>query len=130
MNRSDSKALARIRLREAELLLANRLYAGSYYLCGYVIECELKACIAKKTRRFDFPDKKVVESSHTHDFSKLINNAGLKSALDNEKSADRLFDINWTIVQGWTEVSRYEKHSRQEAEDLYNAISDPAHGMC
>ncbi len=47
MNRSDLQNLATIRLRDAEVLLDNGRYDGAYYLLGYVIECALKACIAK-----------------------------------------------------------------------------------
>ena len=44
---------------------------GAYYLAGYAIECALKACIAKATRRYDFPDRKKVDASHTHDLREL-----------------------------------------------------------
>lgn len=54
MKRSDLQKLARIRLKEAKVLLDNRQYSGAYYLSGYVIECALKACIAKQTRKERF----------------------------------------------------------------------------
>ena len=63
MNRNDLKGLALIRLREATILLANGEYSGAYYLAGYAVECALKPCIAKQTRRHDFPDKKLAEQS-------------------------------------------------------------------
>jgi len=69
MNRHDLRELALIRLREARVLLKNGNYEGAYYLCGYVVECGLKACIAKQTRRYDFPDKKTVDESYTHDLT-------------------------------------------------------------
>ncbi len=40
----------------AALLQAGR-YAGAYYIAGYVIECALKACIARNTRQGEFPPK-------------------------------------------------------------------------
>lgn len=55
MNRRDLKDLAAIRVREASLLLKNKQYSGAYYLAGYAVECALKACISKETRRYDFP---------------------------------------------------------------------------
>jgi hypothetical protein len=63
VNRRELKNLATIRLKEVEVLLKNRQYLGAYYLSGYIIECGLKACIAKQTRKFDFPDKKTVMDS-------------------------------------------------------------------
>jgi HEPN domain-containing protein len=56
MNRYDFQKLARIRLEEAKVLLRHGKYEGCYYLCGYAVEFALKACIAKMTERYDFPD--------------------------------------------------------------------------
>lgn len=52
MNRKDLKLVAEVRLREAEALLNKRYYDGAYYLTGYAVECALKSCIAKKTKRY------------------------------------------------------------------------------
>jgi hypothetical protein len=57
MNRRDLQTLAKIRLKEAQALARLRLYDGAYYLAGYAVECALKACIARRTSRYDFPDK-------------------------------------------------------------------------
>ena len=51
MNRYDLRKLAKIRLKEAQILLKNGNYDGAYYLSGYVVECGLKACIAKGTKK-------------------------------------------------------------------------------
>jgi hypothetical protein len=67
MDRKDLRALSRVRLSEARALLKAELPDGAYYLAGYAVECALKACIAKETQRYEFPDKKRVNSSHTHD---------------------------------------------------------------
>jgi HEPN domain-containing protein len=56
MNRGDFQELSIIRLQDAKILLDNKCYDGAYYLSGYVVECALKACIAKKTREHDFPN--------------------------------------------------------------------------
>jgi len=50
--------LSRIRLQEAKALLSLDFDDGAYYLAGYAVECALKACIAKETRRHEFPDRK------------------------------------------------------------------------
>ena len=128
MNRLDLQNLALARLEEVEVLLNNHKYSGAYYLSGYVIECALKACIAKQTQEFNFPDKKTVTDSYTHDLEKLIKVAKLdkelKSLLD-----DPNFSLRWLEVRDWSEESRYQTHSQQKALDIYLAITDPTHGV-
>jgi len=53
--------------------MKHRLTDGAYYLAGYAVECALKACIAKKTQRHEFPDKRRVDASHTHNLIQLLN---------------------------------------------------------
>jgi HEPN domain-containing protein len=129
MTRRELQQLARMRLREAQVLLRAREYAGAYYLCGYVIECAFKACIAKRTRRFEFHDRETVQRSWVHDPTKLLKAAGLQSALDAAESRDAALSANWVIVRDWKEASRYERHSETEARALFEAISDPQHGV-
>lgn len=129
MNRNDLKELTHIRLREARVLLKNGNYEGAYHLCGYVVECGLKACIAKQTRRYDFPDKNTVDESYTHELTKLIKIAGLGLALDNELRRDPDFEVNWSTVKDWKVASRYEKHSEKEAQNLYFAVASRKHGV-
>jgi len=128
VNRLDLQNLALARLEEVEVLLNNHKYSGAYYLSGYVIECALKACIAKQTQEFDFPDKKTVTDSYTHDLEKLIKVAKLdkelKSLLD-----DPNFSLRWSMIKDWSEESRYQTHSQQKALDIYLAITDPTHGV-
>jgi HEPN domain-containing protein len=57
VKRKDLQVLAETRLTEAQVLFQNRKFDGAYYLAGYAIECAIKACVARNTRRFDFPDK-------------------------------------------------------------------------
>jgi len=129
MNKDDFKQIAKIRLKEAKTLLSNGNYDGAYYLCGYVVECGLKACIAKKTKRYDFPDKTTVEDSYTHEIEKLIGVAGLKQDLQNMIKRNKQFEVNWTVVKDWTEVSRYEIQSDKKAHDLYSAITNRKNGV-
>ena len=81
MNRKDFQNLALIRLKEAKVLLKNGRYEGAYYLCGYAVECGLKACIARKTKRHEFPDKNTVNASYTHILSDLVKIAQLSKSL-------------------------------------------------
>ena len=128
MKRRDLKNLALTRLKEVEVLLKNRQDSGAYYLSGYVIECALKACIAKQTRQFDFPDKKTVMDSYTHDLEKLVKVAKLDKQLKLRLN-DPDFLTRWSVVKDWSEESRYQKHNREEAIDIYSAITDPNHGV-
>ncbi|MEG3842329.1 HEPN domain-containing protein [Microcoleus sp. herbarium14] len=128
MNRQDLQNLALARLEEVEVLLNNHKYSGAYYLSGYVIECALKACIAKQTQEFDFPDKKTVMDSYTHDLEKLVKVAKLDKELKSLLN-DPDFSLRWLEVRDWSEESRYQTHNRQKALDIYSAITDPTHGV-
>ncbi|MCT7984221.1 HEPN domain-containing protein [Laspinema sp. A4] len=122
------KTIALMRLKEVEVLINNRQYSGAYYLSGYVIECALKACIARKTQKFDFPDKKTVLDSYTHDLEKLVKVAQLENELKfHLKNPD--FNSRWLSVIQWNEESRYQKHSKQKTIDIYQSIKDPTHGV-
>lgn len=129
MNKNDLKALARTRLQEAKSLLSLGHYSGAYYLAGYVVECALKACIAKETKRHDFPDKNKVNASWTHQLTRLVDTAGLSGSLDAESKSDAKFAWCWGVVKEWTEESRYITVSEKQAGDLLTAIADRRHGV-
>ena len=128
MNRSDFQKLAKIRLEDAEALLQQGRYSGAYYLCGYIVECGLKACIAKKTRKFDFPpDRKVIDAVYIHDLTKLIKSAGLEVTFNKDLKKDEKLASYWSVLKDWTELSRYEEYDQQKAKDIYQAIADKKH---
>ncbi len=129
MKRKDFIKLAGIRIREAGTLIGKKRYDGAYYLCGYAVECGLKACIAKQTKTCDFPDKDTVNQSYTHSLTQLVKIAGLEQELENNSHRSRKFDANWTVTKDWSENSRYEEHTDKEARDLYEAISDKKDGV-
>jgi hypothetical protein len=108
--------------------MERRRFDAAYYLAGYVIECALKACIAKQTRRFDFPPQRT-QNIYTHDLSALLIQAGLQPDLGFEVQADPQFSRYWVIVRAWNEGSRYERPGEAAARDLYEAITDPQHGV-
>jgi hypothetical protein len=105
-----------------------RAVHGAYYLAGYTVECALKACIAKATKRFDFPPRSV-QDIYTHDLTKLVRQAGLEADLQREIGSDPEFGRRWAVVRLWTEESRYQRKSGQEARELYEAITDQQHGV-
>ena len=129
MNRKDFQALARVRLNEARALFAAGCFDGAYYLAGYVVECSLKAVIAKATNRHDFPDKKRALESHTHNFLSLIRVAELEDELKEEAQTDPEFGKCWEVVLGWSETVRYSTSTSEKAEKMVRAVSNPNHGV-
>jgi hypothetical protein len=105
------------------------LYDGAYYLAGYAVECALKACIAKGTKRNEFPDKKKVDLSHSHDLLQLIRVAGLEDEHRERLAGDPDFESNWDVVKRWSEQSRYRRHREESAHELLLAVSDKRHGV-
>ena len=99
VDRKDLQELSKIRLKEANALLKLGFGDGAYYLAGYAVECALKACIAKGTQRGEFPDKRKVESSYSHDLPQLIKVAGLDKARIEQSAKDPDFRTNWDVVQ-------------------------------
>ena len=128
MNRRELQGLSRIRLFEAKALLKAGYPDGAYYLAGYSVECGLKACIAKGTKRYDFPDKKTVDASYTHNLNALVTAANLAPAFK-ERREDRVFLANWELVQEWSERSRYQRHELRSATMLVEAIDNGKHGV-
>ncbi len=129
VNRKDLQFLARTRLAEARALLEVGRPDGAYYLAGYAVECALKACIARGTQRHEFPDKKIVDASHTHNLRDLIKVANLELARLEEAKRDPLFRNHWDLVQQWSEHSRYRRHGSEMAQALVIAIGDRKHGV-
>ena len=129
LNRTNLQVLSRVRLREARHLLQARQYSGAYYIAGLAVECALKACIAKKVRRFEFPDKNTVVQSYTHKILTLLKTAGLEQNLDQDVQRNARLEQNWAIVKDWQVDSRYQMLERTEARDLYSAITARQHGV-
>lgn len=130
MNKNDLEALSNIRLEEAKCLLSNGFYHGSYYLCGYAVECALKACIAKTFQQYEFPNLKVVKDSYTHDLGQLVKIANLHQNLISSSSSDAALEVNWSIIKDWSEQFRYESSiSQAMAEQLIAAADDEKSGV-
>jgi HEPN domain-containing protein len=129
MNRIDFQEIAEIRIQESKALLIAGFPDGAYYLAGYAVECALKSCIAKRTREHDFPEKKLVNDSHTHDLGKLLQLAELKDELDAVIEADPAMKSVLDKVQEWSETSRYQKKSTEEAKALLQAVEDQTGGL-
>lgn len=130
MNRFDLQRIAETRIKEAQTLLQNGCFEGAYYLAGYCVECGLKACIAKQIREHDFPDRKFIQDSYTHDLNKLLGLAGLRKKHQEKADQDKDFGLNWAVVKDWSEEDRYTLQvQEQKARDLIEAIIDTEKGV-
>ena len=129
LTRVSLQELAHVRLREAHLLLDGGSFAGAYYLTGLALECALKACIARSSEQYDFPELKRVQDSWHHDLTKLLGTAGLNEEYAKKSKNDPQFEANWRTVKDWKVESRYERRSEKEALDIYNASTEAIHGI-
>jgi HEPN domain-containing protein len=129
MNRIELQEISEVRLRESRALLNAGFAEGAYYLAGYAVECALKACIAKRTQEHDFPEKKFVNDSHTHNLKTLLQLAELKTELDTIIEADPAMESVLDRVQEWSETTRYQRKTAQEADALLKAIEEGKGGL-
>ncbi len=128
MNRTNLQRLAKIRIREARVLLEAGEYSGAYYLSGYAVECALKACFAKTVNRHDFPEKGRADKVFIHRLPELVSMVGLGPAL-NESLSDPAFELRWNVVRDWNEQSRYALWSKAQAEEMLDAITHRKDGL-
>jgi len=129
VNKKILQALAEARVADARALLNAKRFDAAYYLAGYAIECALKACIAKRTRLHDFPDKEFARKVYTHDLDDLLGIAGLKGQLQQRFHQDPALEAKWGIVKDWPEQARYEmagpqRESLRRPREMLNAVAD------
>ena len=130
MNRQELQVLADLRVEDARVLLEGGRFSAAYYLLGYAVECALKACIAKKVKEHDFPDKQLALDSYSHDLEQLLRISGVAPAFDSKARSDRSLQRNWITVKDWTEAARYDHNVTEvEGEELLNAITNPRNGV-
>jgi HEPN domain-containing protein len=122
-DRETLRKLAGARLMEAKVLLDAGQPSGAYYLAGYAIECAIKARIAGQFRENEIPDRGFVNEIYTHDLRRLIRFAGLQAELDEATQADAELGQKWAIVRDWSEQSRYEIWTREEASAMIAAAA-------
>lgn len=129
-SRQELKAIARLRLREAEALYGVGLYDGAAYLAGYVVEMALKARICRFLGLAEYPSTGPLKPVYAvHDLDQLALLAGLRPQLSPANAA--LF-ANWSVAQPWKPDRRYTApgtYTRQDALDILNAIRDPNGGI-
>jgi hypothetical protein len=134
VSRAELQQFAAARIDDAKALLDAQRWQGAYYLSGYAVECGLKSCVLAhiETTGRIFKDKAYLQSlpkCWTHSLNELVQLAGLDGERKRDMSASPGLFTNWSIVLEWTENSRYEPKTQQDAEDIFKAITDPANGV-
>jgi hypothetical protein len=129
MNRSDLQKLSRVRLQESRSLFRLHLYSGAYYLAGYAVECALKACIARETQRFEFPEKARVMKSYVHKPGELLEVANLSGQFQTARQANPRLQASWNVVNNWSEQSRYKIWDRADADAMIRAVGQARDGV-
>ncbi len=128
--RSTLQELADTRIREARILLRAKEYAGACHIAGFAIECAFKACIAKSSRRYEFPDKNRAKDCWTHSLPALLKFSGLSVRFDSDVAANPALKTSWDQVSKWDPEVRYDPSIRKvEAVDFCNAVDDPRDGI-
>jgi HEPN domain-containing protein len=121
--RRDFKALAELRVKESAVLAHSGNQAGAYYLAGYAVECALKASIAKRTKRFEFPPpRELTQKLYSHDLVGLLKQAGLERDLEKAMKKNPALAANWNTVKNWNEATRYVS-SGLNGKDLHVAVA-------
>lgn len=129
MNKSDLERLTQERLKDAETLLNHGQWSGAYYLAGYVVECAIKACIARETKAYDFPDKVKADKVFTHNIKALLDVALLRQKRDQDMANNLQKEAYWNLVEAWNERARYNQWTETQARELYEAVTDPQQGV-
>jgi hypothetical protein len=112
-----------MRLKDARVLMRGGNVEAAYYLTGLAVECAVKACIAKNTKRHDFPPgQSAIKDVYTHNLVKLIGAARLQATLDADMKLNNSLGKNWAVVKDWSVDSRYLTKGLN-ARDLYRAVA-------
>jgi HEPN domain-containing protein len=128
VDRKKLQRLAKLRLQDAKALLGRKRWSGAYYLCGYAVECGLKACLLRYLGESDavFGEPaylKKLADCWTHDLVKLVNLAGLDAEFGAARGANVALNDFWTVTKDWKETSRYDEKTEAEAKRLYEAVN-------
>jgi hypothetical protein len=121
--RKEFQGLAKLRADEATILAHNGKQQGAYYLAGLAIECALKACIAKKTKRHQFPfGHDYVNKVYQHNLEGLLKVAELERKLDDEMRTNPGFAKKWNVVKEWDVERRYDV-TGLKGSDMVTAVA-------
>src|ERR1700722_19690038 len=105
LDRRELLEISRARLKDAKVLLKARRYDCAAYLCGYVVECALKARIVATLKWSGFPaTKKEFEgfaSFKTHNLDAFLRLCACENKIRSKYLAE------WSGVARWDPETRY-----------------------
>ena len=111
------RAVARIRLKDADVLLNQQRHGGSLYLAGYAIECILKWAVTRRRGIVRLPAE-----LETHDWDVLLSETGLGRFLQAEPVMHTLYS---ELAESWGPELRYLATAPKptDAENLYEKLT-------
>jgi HEPN domain-containing protein len=120
ISRNDLRKIARARLKDAEVLLANRRYDSAVYLCGYAIELVLKARICQTLKWSGFPETskefQPFQSLKTHSLVTLLSLSGQEQRITSS------YLPAWSVVAPWDPEARYKRVGTATRADAVSMI--------
>ncbi|SRR6266508_1264999 len=118
----ELRAIARARLRDAEVLLAAGRYDGSMYLCGYAVEIALKARVCRTLKWPGFPESNKeferYNSFRTHNLDVLLHLSGVEKRVKEPRYLPA-----WSVVTGWEPAARYKPIGTANSTDAADMIN-------
>ena len=122
LSRAELMAIARARVKDAKALLKTRRYDGAFYLCGYALECVLKARIVATLCWQGFPETggefKDLQSFKTHDLDLLLKLSGRETKI--RSNSAHVFQ--WSGVAQWDPEVRYKRVGSASRTDVLQII--------
>jgi HEPN domain-containing protein len=116
----ELRAIARARLRDAQVLLRAKRFDAAWYLCGYAIELALKARICRTLKWPGFPesaqDFKGLQSVKTHDLEILLRFSGIEDRVKARRIAE------WNVVRDWNPERRYQANRLSTAQQAAGMV--------
>ena|SRR5438552_7913713 len=111
------QAVARIRLKDADVLLQEQRHEGALYLAGYAIECILKWAVTRNRE-----DLRLPQELETHDWDRLLSATGMKHSLESQPAMHTVYS---ELAERWGPELRYlAKLPRSEGtEKLYEKLT-------
>ncbi|MBI2927521.1 MAG: hypothetical protein HYY24_17635 [Verrucomicrobia bacterium] len=111
------QAVARIRLKDADILLKEQRPEGALYLAGYAIECILKWGVTRRRDVVHLPAE-----LETHDWDTLLSETGLKRFLEAEPAMHTVYS---ELAERWGPELRYlaKLPKSEDAETLYEKLT-------
>ncbi|SPF56323.1 conserved hypothetical protein [Candidatus Sulfopaludibacter sp. SbA4] len=116
----DLRAIARARLRDAQVFLRAKRFDGAYYLSGYAVELVLKARICRTLKWEGFPqtakDFEGLQSLKTHNLEILLKLSGIETRVTTK------YLDEWSEVIRWNPEKRYQALGQIPPQDVTNML--------